>query len=840
MSGGDLVMTLNSGDEHTYPLEPGQSSVRSAFRQTLKVPLNLVEEDWEVALTSMIYPHTFGNAVLKESDEYHAIVRDKQGLVKQRIRLSPYVQYKTRRDVLTDLLHHFPLLKDESVAWEYDEVDRSGNVIVYPTAQSLYLSCYRGLITFHGHVLSTLKQLLPSRLVLPLSSPLTVGVQTRTGLHQLNLVTANELTAWVTREGNLPFTNAQVVDYLRGVAAARGYMDFSYESDRLQLVFLGAREIRTFRVSSGFALFVQYTGVRQVVVKPYARTVKTFAFDNRRPCLVAPLGSVVYWGLNGNTLRVSRQTKEGLLANISSSPHITVLSGVHIRYENQTTKEQIDLPLFRDDVMDDWLRMHGVMPTQRQSLILYLQMVRRGVWNEKQRGLLDVQAVNEINQIEMKLGRNGYFTFPSSFSFFTQYGGPLAVYTDEIHGHWTHTPVPEGMTVYAETDDSLRLCANRGGTLELYHGLPAVMGFDRLTDCARIQVDDRPLTTLEATADSKRGQHDLFVTLTWSSFLSGSRTVTFPSPSWNNALTSQQIVVGMMKELAVLPDFLAGPAVHFKNEVTGEEVDLDLFREDLLRRYLDADQVLLSGNDVAVYLNRAKNNLDDKARNAPIHFTSSHGGDHLELQLKGQCTYTLSPAMAEFIALETSPFSSRIITVQGNPSTSYSYDWNVYRSRYQDTSPVVVYQLGSEWFFLGVYGSMTPSPPLQSLLPTVAFQKGTYWTAPAVYDVQVGGGKRRMLGDTDLSHAYVELDLVEPSVVGGRWRSLLTTLALNPEHYGKTITLHFTQLDYRPLVAPLRHVSEVRVYIRNAEDVNLSFYTGLVTLTLHFRRRRKP
>ena len=311
---------------------------------------------------------------------------------------------------------------------------------------------------------------------------------------------------------------------------------------------------------------------------------------------------------------------------------------------------------------------------------------------------------------------HGSFTFRPGFKTFTQYNSPsVATLTGSYQ--WKYRPSgQEGVTLYQEQQPfSLLWCVNAGATLEVEHGLPSVMGFERLTTIQRVRVHDEFITWEETEA--RMVQDQLSLTLTWSSFLSGNRQITCPAPHWNNVVTSQEIVESMFKELAVLPDFLDGPAVHFKNEVTGYEVDLDFFRADILRRYFDVDQVLLSGNDVAIYLNRAKNSLlGDDVRNVPIHFTSSRGGgDHLELQLKGQCTYTLTAAMAEFIDLKTSPFSSRIITVKGNPSRSYSYDCNVYRSRYQDTSPVLAYQLGSQWFFLEVYGSMTPSPALVNL-----------------------------------------------------------------------------------------------------------------------------
>ena len=69
----DFVMYLNSGDRGTHPLEPGVTTVRSAFRQELEIPLSL-SPDWQVALFSMYYTHSFGNAVLKSPTHFHCEV----------------------------------------------------------------------------------------------------------------------------------------------------------------------------------------------------------------------------------------------------------------------------------------------------------------------------------------------------------------------------------------------------------------------------------------------------------------------------------------------------------------------------------------------------------------------------------------------------------------------------------------------------------------------------------------------------------------------------------------------------------------------------------------------
>jgi len=48
----DFVIYLNSGDRGTHPLEPGVTTVRSAFRQELEIPSSL-SPDLQVALLSM-------------------------------------------------------------------------------------------------------------------------------------------------------------------------------------------------------------------------------------------------------------------------------------------------------------------------------------------------------------------------------------------------------------------------------------------------------------------------------------------------------------------------------------------------------------------------------------------------------------------------------------------------------------------------------------------------------------------------------------------------------------------------------------------------------------------
>lgn len=110
----EFVMTLNSGDEQSYVLEPGKTSIRAGFRQALKEPLNL-SDAWEVALTYACYTHSFGNALLKP-DQYHMVVKS-AGKVALQKKLSPYVLYKSRRQILSWLaesvsLSRYDMLRD--------------------------------------------------------------------------------------------------------------------------------------------------------------------------------------------------------------------------------------------------------------------------------------------------------------------------------------------------------------------------------------------------------------------------------------------------------------------------------------------------------------------------------------------------------------------------------------------------------------------------------------------------------------------------------------------------------------------------------------------------------
>ena len=100
----DLVLYLNSADQGTHPLEPGVTTVRAAFRQELERPLTL-SEDWKVALLSLVYTHSYGNAVLKSPQDFHYDVKDlsQVGPPLRTLQLSPHKHFTHVGHVLEDL-----------------------------------------------------------------------------------------------------------------------------------------------------------------------------------------------------------------------------------------------------------------------------------------------------------------------------------------------------------------------------------------------------------------------------------------------------------------------------------------------------------------------------------------------------------------------------------------------------------------------------------------------------------------------------------------------------------------------------------------------------------------
>ena len=101
----DFVLYLNSADQGTHPLEPGVTTVRAAFRQELERPLTL-SEDWKVTLLSLVYTHSYGNAVLKSPQDFHYDVMDlsQVGPPLRTLQLSPHKHFTHVGQVLEDLV----------------------------------------------------------------------------------------------------------------------------------------------------------------------------------------------------------------------------------------------------------------------------------------------------------------------------------------------------------------------------------------------------------------------------------------------------------------------------------------------------------------------------------------------------------------------------------------------------------------------------------------------------------------------------------------------------------------------------------------------------------------
>ena len=100
----DFVLYLNSADQGTHPLELGVTTVRAAFRQELKRPL-MLSEDWKVALLSLVYTRSCGDAVLKSPQDFHYDVMDlsQVGPPLRTLQLSPHKHFTHVGQVLEDL-----------------------------------------------------------------------------------------------------------------------------------------------------------------------------------------------------------------------------------------------------------------------------------------------------------------------------------------------------------------------------------------------------------------------------------------------------------------------------------------------------------------------------------------------------------------------------------------------------------------------------------------------------------------------------------------------------------------------------------------------------------------
>ena len=105
-------MYLNSGDRATHPQEPGVTTVCSAFRQELEISLSL-SPDWQVALFSMYYTHSFGNAVLNSPTDAHCemgyVMPPSSYVSTHSVQLSRHHRYTHTGQVLQELCHRLGL-----------------------------------------------------------------------------------------------------------------------------------------------------------------------------------------------------------------------------------------------------------------------------------------------------------------------------------------------------------------------------------------------------------------------------------------------------------------------------------------------------------------------------------------------------------------------------------------------------------------------------------------------------------------------------------------------------------------------------------------------------------
>ena len=96
--------------------------------------------------------------------------------------------------------------------------------------------------------------------------------------------------------------------------------------------------------------------------------------------------------------------------------------------------------------------------------------------------------------------------------------------------------------------------------------------------------------------------------------------------------------------------------------------------------------------------------------------------------------------------------------------------------------------------------------------------------------------KDTSLSNVDFSKCFVEVDVVAMSMSGKEQRHTLAVVPFQPQKYRQTCKHHPTHLDFRALAAPTRHLNQLRVHLRNSEDMGVPFYTGLVGLLLYFHK----
>ena len=103
----DFLLFLNSGEVGTEPLDPGQTTVRSAFRQRLEIPLTLTGH-WQVPLLKLLYTSSYGNARLKSPDDFHVDLKVLQQS-KKKMRLNENEKYTHYGQVLQDMVRELDI-----------------------------------------------------------------------------------------------------------------------------------------------------------------------------------------------------------------------------------------------------------------------------------------------------------------------------------------------------------------------------------------------------------------------------------------------------------------------------------------------------------------------------------------------------------------------------------------------------------------------------------------------------------------------------------------------------------------------------------------------------------
>jgi len=159
--GRDFVLYLNSAAQGTHPLELEVTTVRAAFRQELEISL-MLSDDWKVALLSLVYTHSYGNAVLKLPQDFHYEVMDlfQVGPPLRTLQLSRHKHFTHAGQVLEDLFEQLnvpiiPTLSGGTHHYGQLHMESSGTTDMnFPTNPKLdyFRNGYGSLPTTFGRV----------------------------------------------------------------------------------------------------------------------------------------------------------------------------------------------------------------------------------------------------------------------------------------------------------------------------------------------------------------------------------------------------------------------------------------------------------------------------------------------------------------------------------------------------------------------------------------------------------------------------------------------------------------------------------------------------------------